>query len=152
MGLTSVVSGTNHLRLACFLDLAHRTDSVLLKVAVIAIVKEPLLSNKGHRLIARLFFDQLGYLWLMGHNVRELSSGERLIGSILKSLVAPGFVGAEALRLGRLITQLVFTAQHVLVHIQIEASLFYGYWGLELLCFLVRPVQLILPVLLFDNF
>jgi hypothetical protein len=104
MRLTSVGSSTNHLRVTCLLDLTHGTDSVLFEVALVAIVKEPFLSNKGYRLIARLLFDQLGYLWLMGHNVRELSSGERLVSSIFKSLVTSGFVRAKALRLGRLIT------------------------------------------------
>jgi len=102
-------------------------------------------------LIARLLFDQLGNLWLMSHDIRELSSGKRLVSSIFKSLVTPSFVRSEALCLCRLITQLVLTTQHILVHIEIE-SLFDSDRRLELLCFPIRSNQLILPVLLINNF
>lgn len=152
MWLTSIGSRANHLGVACFLDLTHGADSVLLEVTVIAIVEEPFLANKWYWLVTRLLFNQLGNLWLMGHDVGELPSSERLVCGILKSLVTSSFVGPKALCLCRLVTQLVFTTQHVLVHVQIEASLFYGYRRLELLCFLVRSYQLILPVLLVDNF
>lgn len=149
--LTSIRTSSNHLGVTCFLDLAHWTNSVLFEVTVVTIVEEPFLSYMRYWLIARLLFDQLGNLWLMSHDIRELSSGKRLVSSIFKSLVTPSFVRSEALCLCRLITQLVLTTQHILVHIEIE-SLFDSDRRLELLCFPIRSNQLILPVLLINNF
>jgi hypothetical protein len=68
--LTSIKTNSTHLGIACFLDLAHWTNSVLFEVTVVSIVKEPFLSNKRYWLVARLLFDQLGNLWLMCHDIR----------------------------------------------------------------------------------
>jgi len=150
--LTTIGTGPNHLRVACFLDLAHGAHSVLFKVAVVSTVEQPLLSYKSYWFIDSLLFDQLGNLWLMSHDVRELPPSERLVRRILKSLVAPSFVRPEALCLRGLVAQLVVTAEHVLVHIEIKTSLFNCNRRLELLCFPVGSIQLVLPVLLLDNF
>jgi len=115
--LTSIKTNSTHLGITCFLDLAHRTNSVLFEITVVSMIKKSFLSYMSYRLVCNFLFNQLGNLWLMLYNIRQLSSCERLISSIFKSLVAPCFVRSKPLSLCGLVTQLILTTEHILIDI-----------------------------------
>ena len=69
--LTSIKTNATHLGIACFLDLAHWTNSsVLFEVTVVSVVKESFLSDMSYWFVDRFLFNQLGNLWLMSYNIR----------------------------------------------------------------------------------